>query len=71
MKVARECDEPLQEVHDLPESMFGLESYEERVETWVELGKLFFFKECMGAQRYMAIFKEPSLFGSLWGKLLI
>jgi hypothetical protein len=33
MKVARECDEPLQEVHDLPESMFGLESYVERVET--------------------------------------
>jgi hypothetical protein len=37
---------------------------------WVELGKLFFFKDCMGAQRYMAIFKEPSSFGSQWGKLL-
>jgi disease resistance protein RPS2 len=33
MKVARGCDEPLQEVHDLPESTFGLESYVERVET--------------------------------------
>jgi len=28
------------------------------------------FKDCMGAQRYMAIFKEPSSFGALWGKLL-
>jgi hypothetical protein len=37
---------------------------------WVELGRLFFFKECMGAQRYVAIFKEPSSFGALWGKLL-
>jgi hypothetical protein len=37
---------------------------------WVELGKLLFFKDCMGAQRYMAIFKEPSSFGALWGKLL-
>ncbi|KAH9536430.1 hypothetical protein CY35_17G108300, partial [Sphagnum magellanicum] len=35
MKVARECDQPLQEVHDLPPSMFGLESYVERVETLV------------------------------------
>jgi hypothetical protein len=32
LKVARECDQPLQEVHDLP-PMFGLESYVERVET--------------------------------------
>jgi hypothetical protein len=37
---------------------------------WVELGKLFFFKECMGAQRYIAIFKKPSSFGALWGKHL-
>ncbi len=35
MKVARECDQPLQEVHDLPESMFGLEGYVERLETLV------------------------------------
>ncbi len=35
MKVARECDQPLQEVHDLPQSTFGLESYVERVETLV------------------------------------
>ncbi len=35
LKVARECDQPLQEVHDLPESTFGLESYVERVETLV------------------------------------
>ncbi|KAH8936877.1 hypothetical protein BDL97_17G108800 [Sphagnum fallax] len=34
-KVARECDEALQEVHDLPQSMFGLDSYVERVETLV------------------------------------
>ncbi len=34
-KVARECDQPLQEVHDLPQSMFGLESYVESVETLV------------------------------------
>ncbi|KAH9569558.1 hypothetical protein CY35_03G139800 [Sphagnum magellanicum] len=34
-KVARECDEALQEVHDLPQSTFGLESYVERVETLV------------------------------------
>jgi uncharacterized protein YoxC len=32
-KVARECDQALQEVHDLPQSMFGLESYVESVET--------------------------------------
>jgi len=32
--VARECDQALQEVHDLP-PMFGLESYVERVETLV------------------------------------
>jgi hypothetical protein len=37
---------------------------------WVELGRLYFLKECMGAERYKAIFKEPSSFGSLWGKLL-
>jgi hypothetical protein len=37
---------------------------------WVELAKLFFFKDCMGAQRYMAIFQEPSSFGALCGKLL-
>ncbi|KAH9536440.1 hypothetical protein CY35_17G108800 [Sphagnum magellanicum] len=36
-KVARECDEALQEVHDLPQSMFGLESYVKRVETLVTL----------------------------------
>jgi hypothetical protein len=35
LKVARECDQPLQEVHDLPQSMFGLESYVESVETLV------------------------------------
>jgi disease resistance protein RPS2 len=35
LKVARECDQPLQEVHDLPQSMFGLESYVERVEMLV------------------------------------
>jgi Leucine-rich repeat (LRR) protein len=35
LKVARECDQPLQEVHDLPQSMFGLESYVERLETLV------------------------------------
>jgi disease resistance protein RPS2 len=35
VKVARKCDEALQEVHDLPKSMFGLESYVERVETLV------------------------------------
>ncbi|CAK9256974.1 unnamed protein product, partial [Sphagnum jensenii] len=34
-EVARKCDEALQEVHDLPQSMFGLESYVERVETLV------------------------------------
>jgi hypothetical protein len=33
--VARECYQPLQEVHDLPQQMFGLESYVERVETLV------------------------------------
>ncbi len=33
LKVARECDQALQEVHDLPQSTFGLESYVERVET--------------------------------------
>jgi hypothetical protein len=35
VKVARECDGRLQEVHDLPRLMFGLESYVERVETLV------------------------------------
>jgi disease resistance protein RPS2 len=35
LKVARECDQALQEVHDLPPSTFGLESYVERVETLV------------------------------------
>jgi hypothetical protein len=35
LKVARECDQPLQEVHDLPQSTFGLENYVERVETLV------------------------------------
>jgi disease resistance protein RPS2 len=35
VKVARKCEEALQEVHDLPQSMFGLESYVERVETLV------------------------------------
>jgi len=33
--VARECDQALQEVHDLPQPMVGLESYVERVETLV------------------------------------
>ncbi len=31
----RECDQPFQEVHDLPQSRCGLESYVERVETLV------------------------------------
>jgi hypothetical protein len=31
--VARECDQALQEVHDLPQSTFGLETYVERLET--------------------------------------
>jgi len=35
VKVARECDQPLQEIHDLPQSMFGLQSYVGRVETVV------------------------------------
>jgi hypothetical protein len=35
LKVARECDQPLQEVDDLLQSTFGLESYVERVETLV------------------------------------
>jgi hypothetical protein len=35
LKVARECDQALQEVHDLPQSMLGLESYAKRVETLV------------------------------------
>ncbi len=33
--MARECEQALQEVHDLPQSTFGLESYVERVETLV------------------------------------
>jgi len=33
--VARECDQPLREVHDLPQSTLGLESYVDRVETLV------------------------------------
>jgi predicted ATPase len=33
LKVARECDQALQEVHDLPQSTFGLETYVERLET--------------------------------------
>jgi hypothetical protein len=37
---------------------------------WVELGKLFFFEDCIGAQRYVAILREPNLFGAQWGKLL-
>jgi hypothetical protein len=28
-----ECDQPLQEVHDLPQSTFGVESYVEKVGT--------------------------------------
>jgi uncharacterized protein YoxC len=35
LKVARECDQAFQEVHDLPQSMLGLESYVKRVETLV------------------------------------
>jgi disease resistance protein RPS2 len=35
LKVERECDQTLQEVHDLPQAMFGLESYVERAETLV------------------------------------
>jgi hypothetical protein len=35
---------------------------------WVELGKLFLFKDCMGAQRYIAIFKKPSSFGCTVGQ---
>jgi len=33
LKVGREWEQPLPEVHDLPQAMFGLESYVERVET--------------------------------------
>jgi hypothetical protein len=86
LKVARECDQALQEVHDLPQ-MFGLESYVKRVETLVTLegsdaapqyagvwgmGGVgkTLLLHCMGAKRYKAIFKEQSSFGSLWGKLL-
>ncbi len=35
LKVARECYQSLQEFRDLPQQMFGLESYVERVETLV------------------------------------
>jgi len=35
LKVARECDQPLQEVHDWPQLTFGLGSYVERIETLV------------------------------------
>jgi len=35
LKVGREWDQPLPEVHDMPQSMFGLESYVKRVETLV------------------------------------
>ncbi|CAN5957231.1 unnamed protein product [Sphagnum jensenii] len=34
-EVARECDQALQEVHDLPHPTFGLEGYLERVEAFV------------------------------------
>jgi predicted ATPase len=33
VKVARKRDQALQEVHDLPQSTFGLQSYVEKVET--------------------------------------
>jgi hypothetical protein len=35
LKVGRSWDQPLQEVQDLPQSMFGLESYVKRVEALV------------------------------------
>jgi Leucine-rich repeat (LRR) protein len=35
LKVGSEWDQPLPEVHDLPQAMFGLESYVKRVETLV------------------------------------
>ncbi len=35
MKVPREYNQPLQEVHDLPQAMFGMDSYVERVESLV------------------------------------
>lgn len=35
LKVSRECDQALQEDHDLPREMFGLESNVEMVETLV------------------------------------
>ncbi len=48
------------------ESLSGMWEYG----AWVELKKLFFFKHYMGAERYKAIFKKQSSFGSLWGKFL-
>jgi hypothetical protein len=33
---------------------------------WLELGKLFFFEECMGVQRYMAILREPIGVSPFW-----
>jgi Leucine-rich repeat (LRR) protein len=35
LKVGREWDQPLPEVHDIPQAMFGLESYVKRVEALV------------------------------------
>jgi hypothetical protein len=35
LKAARDCDPALQEVHDLPPAMFGLDSYVERIEILV------------------------------------
>jgi hypothetical protein len=88
LKVARECDQGFQEVHDSPQSMLGLESYVKRVETSVTsegsdaapqyvgvwgmrgVGKTLVLPHSMGAQRYMAIFKERSSFGAQWGKFL-
>ncbi len=35
LQVGSQWDQPLPEVHDLPQSMFGLESYVEMVETLV------------------------------------
>jgi disease resistance protein RPS2 len=49
LNVARECDQASQEVHDLPESTFGLQSYVERVET------LLTSKGSDAAPRYMGV----------------
>jgi hypothetical protein len=49
LKGARECDQALQEVHDLPHSMFGLESYVKRVETLVT------FKESDAGPQYVGV----------------